>query len=318
MIKKIFFSGVIFTVAYSCSDTSNEGDISEMTADKKLEIAEGFELYESNCVSCHSSDASMENRLAPPMIAVKKHYWKEGMTLEAFTEDIMAFLNNPSNENSIMPGAVSRFNLMPKMNFTEDQISKIASYIFYTEIEKPDWFDAHYMEEHGGKIASTDDTPSDFGQKIALQTKSILGKNLIQAINSKGTSGAVSFCSTRAIPLTDSMAIASNTSIKRVSDKNRNPNNKANKAELSYIESAKLAIKKGESPKFQRTTVKGKQVGYYPIMTNKMCMQCHGQENTEILPETLTKINKLYSNDQATGYKTDELRGIWVVEWNEK
>ena len=318
MIKKMFLFAAVLTLAYSCSETSTVGDISEITPTMKLEIAEGFELYESNCISCHSPNASMDNRLAPPMIAVKKHYWEEDMTLEVFTKDIATFLNSPSTDNSKMPGAVRRFNLMPKMNFTNDQISKIASYIFYTEIEKPDWFDEHFKEEHGKKNTSSDDKPLDFGQKIALQTKSILGKNLIEAINSKGTEGAVSFCSTRAIPLTDSMAIASNVRIKRVSDRNRNPNNKANKAELSYIEAAKLAVTQGKSPKFQRSIVNNKEVGYYPILTNKMCMQCHGQEKTEVLPGTLSAIKKLYSNDRATGYKIDELRGIWVVEWDKK
>ena len=49
-----------------------------------------------------------------------------------------------------------------------------------------------------------------------------------------------------------------------------------------------------------------------------MCLQCHGQLKTEILPETLSKINKLYPNDLATGYKIDELRGIWDVEMKKK
>ncbi|WP_338769735.1 hypothetical protein WAF17_10435 [Bernardetia sp. ABR2-2B] len=56
-----------------------------------------------------------------------------------------------------------------------------------------------------------------------MQTKGVLGKNLLGAINSKGTEHAVSFCSTKAIHLTDSMAVALNAYVKRVSNKNINP-----------------------------------------------------------------------------------------------
>lgn len=321
MKKRIGFIGIIgfiLALTYSCNDAASETNISEITENNKLEIAEGQKLLESNCISCHSQNASMDNRLAPPMIAVKEHYWEEGMSLEAFTADIKTFLNNPSEENSKMPGAVKRFNLMPKMNFTDDQISKIASYLFYTDPEKPEWFDEHFNEEHGKEASSFDESSIDFGQKFAMQTKGVLGKNLIDAINTKGTENAVSFCATRAIPLTDSMAIALNANIKRVSDRNRNPKNKANASELKYINNAKSSISKGYSPKPQLLTINNKQVGYYPIMTNKMCMQCHGQTKTEILPGTLLKINELYPKDLATGYKVDELRGIWVVEWDKK
>jgi hypothetical protein len=49
-----------------------------------------------------------------------------------------------------------------------------------------------------------------------------------------------------------------------------------------------------------------------------MCLQCHGDPANDISPETLNKIQTLYPDDAATGYKTNELRGIWVVEMPKK
>lgn len=164
----------------------------------------------------------------------------------------------------------------------------------------------------------TSSSPIKTGQEIALNTKGILGRNLMNAINTKGTEHAITFCSTKAIPLTDSTGLSLNAKIKRVSDKSRNPNNKANKKELEYIEATKLVLSQNKVPKPQLTTVGDKQVGYYPILTNQMCMQCHGQAQTEVLPKTLLKLESLYPNDQATGYGINELRGIWVVEMDEK
>jgi mono/diheme cytochrome c family protein len=319
MEKRTVFLYLIFSLLlYNCTQSNKENnrEKDEINQISKQDLAEGFHLIENNCFSCHSPNASLENRIAPPMEAIKKHYINKNTSQAEFTADLINFMKNPTEEKSKMPGAVDRFNLMPKMNFSEDQLTKIAAYIYLSELEKPDWFEKHYQEERlkNNLIYHTDTTPIKVGQNIALQTKSVLGKNLLGAINAGGTENAISFCSTKAIPLTDSMAVALNANIKRVSDKNRNPNNKANESELAYIEEIKLAISQGEAPKPSLTTTEDKHIAYYPIMTDKMCMQCHGQKETEILPSTLNKIGEIYPNDLATGYKIGELRGIWVVE----
>jgi hypothetical protein len=50
-----------------------------------------------------------------------------------------------------MRGAVSQFNVMPKQIFKEDDIRKIATYIYESNLEKPAWFEEHEREMHGGK-----------------------------------------------------------------------------------------------------------------------------------------------------------------------
>ena len=153
-------------------------------------------------------------------------------------------------------------------------------------------------------------------QKYAIETKGVLGKNLMNAINTQGTEKAIEFCSTKAIVLTDSMSIAFNASIKRVSDKPRNPINMANDNETAFINELKQKISKGEkmTPKF--TESDGKITGYFPIETNAMCLQCHGSKDLDINPNVLKKIAQLYPKDLATGYKENQIRGIFVVTQN--
>ncbi len=311
---------MVFVLLYSCKNTQqdNKHSLNETPPPTPQELAEGFRLIENNCFSCHSLNPSVENNIAPTMAAIKTAYLEGNTTYEQFTKDYIAFLNDPSVENSKMPEAIKRFNLMPKMSLSDDQISKIASYIYITELEKTDWFENGYPLEKQKYQSTPTLSPIETGQELALKTKGVLGKNLLEAINTKGTEGALAFCSTRAIPLTDSMALALNAKIKRVSDKNRNPDNKANEAELAYINATKLMIAQGEKPKPQITTNGNKQVGYYPITTNQMCLQCHGKAGTDISQSTLSKINSLYPNDLATGYTSVELRGIWVVEMDKK
>jgi hypothetical protein len=158
----------------------------------------------------------------------------------------------------------------------------------------------------------------ELGKELAMQTKGNLGKNLGLALSEKGAAGAVEFCNTRAIPITDSMSVVLNTKIKRVSDKPRNPNNQANADELAYIESWKEAKTRGEQVAPLVAERNGKMVGYYPIETNAMCLQCHGTPEKQITTETLSKIKKLYPADKAVGYGENEIRGIFVVEMDKK
>lgn len=218
-----------------------------------------------------------------------------------------------------MPGALERFGLMPKMTLSEAEVQDIARYLIHTEIEAPEWFEKHYKEEHGQQTTektAIDRSTAGYGKSLALATKSVLGSNLLHAIQTKGTAGAVDFCNTRAIHLTDSMAAYQNAHIKRVSDQPRNPGNEANEAELAYIREAKERLSKGEDLSPLLVNNEGEMTGYYPIVTNDMCLQCHGTPNEQVSGETLTVLEEKYPRDKALGYQSNQLRGIWVVNWD--
>lgn len=283
------------------------------------DLSKGFQLLESSCFSCHSPNVNIENKVAPSMADIKKYYVNEGVTKESFTNAIIEYVNNPTEEKAKIPQAIEHFGLMPIFNFSDKQLNQIANYIYSTELETPDWYEKHYeKEKQKHKVNLEDMSYEEIGQNYAMSTKSVLGKNLKGAIKSKGTENAVEFCNERAYPLTDSMAIALNTKIKRVSDKPRNPLNAANGSELKYIDACKQILVTGKKIKPQVQEINGKMVGYYPIVTNKMCMQCHGVPNTQIKPATLEKLYSLYPKDMAKGYAENQLRGIWVVEMDKK
>ena len=71
----------------------------------------------------------------------------------------------------------------------------------------------------------------------------------------------------------------------------------------------------GKSPEPKVVEINGQKVGYYAIVTNEMCIKCHGDKGETIEPATFAKIQKLYPADKALGYKVNELRGIWVVKF---
>ena len=310
----IFILGLIALI--SCNRTTTQKDVSNA----KSSNDEGLALMKTNCFSCHSPNANFENRLAPPMIGIKKHYITKGVSKKQFVKELSEYVKKPSADKSKMPGAVNRFGLMPVMAFTDNQLKAIAEYIYDNEIESPAWFESHFNEDRAKYMNSLQGSQSyeAIGMKHAMSAKAVLGKNLMQTIASKGTDEALAFCNINAIPLIDSVAKSLNVNIKRVSDKPRNSNNQANAAELSYIEMAKMAMSKNEVVRAKVTEINGRMVGYYPIETNKMCLQCHGKTDSDIKVSTMEKIGKLYPKDKATGYAENQVRGIFVVDMAKK
>jgi cytochrome c553 len=309
----LLFISVFIGIISSC----NQNSASDTTTGNKAEMEQGYALINTYCVSCHTPAGNADNRIAPPFIAIKKHYINNKTSYQEFETAIAAYINNPTKENSKMPGAVKRFGVMPKLELKAEDVSKIATYIYYTELESPEWFKKHYEQEHGSaQNTISDQSKLEIGQKMAMQTKGVLGKNLLNAIANLGPDGAVSFCNTRAISLTDSMATELHANIRRISDQPRNPQNRASDAYLSKIQSYKQQLSRGEDLKGDSVLSNGKSYYIYPIVTNAMCLKCHGDTKKDIAPKTLAKINVLYKMDEATGYTENQLRGIWVVDFD--
>jgi nitrate reductase cytochrome c-type subunit len=274
-----------------------------------------FNKLETNCLTCHTPKGSPEERVAPPLECVKHFYKDATETEDEFVEIMTSFVLKPNEEKVKMKGPMKKFGLMPVMNYTEDQLNAIARFIYNSEVHNSAWYEAHrkYAKENESELSNNDRDYKEKGANLAMSTKAVLGKNLMQAINTKGVENAVAFCNTKAIQLTDSMSMELNAKIRRVSDKNRNPNNQANQEELDYITKVKTMLSQEEKIPSKLIDLGDKYVGYYPIITNNMCLKCHGSGD-QISPAVTQKLNTLYPEDKAIGYGSNELRGIWVVE----
>ena len=149
-------------------------------------------------------------------------------------------------------------------------------------------------------------------KNYAAEAQQLLGSQLKQKIAEGGPENALEFCNINAIPLTESISKKYNVSIKRVSDQYRNPDNAANASEIAVITTYKAMLAAGKMPKGLL-----KDGHYYsPIVTNAMCLQCHGTPGKEMTEQTHKKIKSLYPQDKATGYGVDELRGIFSIAVN--
>ena len=57
------------------------------------------------------------------------------------------------------------------------------------------------------------------------------------------------------------------------------------------------------------------RMGYVePIIVQPMCLACHGES---LAPDIAAKISEAYPDDQATGFKVGDFRGVFWVEFPE-
>jgi hypothetical protein len=160
-------------------------------------------------------------------------------------------------------------------------------------------------------------SPEEIGQEISMAAQKQLGRNLMQAIEEGGYAHAVSYCRVEAKNITDRVGVAKNAEVSRVSDQWRNPNNAASEDEMAYIAYYKQALKDNTDWSPKLIIAEGIHTYYAPILTQPLCLNCHGDTQTDIKAETLTRIQSDYPQDQAVGYGISEVRGMWKIEWQE-
>jgi mono/diheme cytochrome c family protein len=318
--KVVLGSFILFALAsflLSCNSYDEYTEDLGQDDEVEEEIARehnGFQLLETSCFSCHNPDATATSTAAPSMAAVKQNYLMEYQSQQAFVNGMIDFVSDPNVENAIMTDAVTTYGVMPNMGFTKSQIESVANYLFETPIEQEDWFAKSYALEKAKNLVDPEDMSYvDRGFQFAMSTKSVLGKNLKGKIKSEGTDGALEFCNLNAMPLIDSMSNELDVHIRRVSDKPRNQLNQADVEQLVIIDSFKAFMEKGEEIAPTTTEKDDVVIGYYPIVTNQMCLQCHGGKD-QIQASTMRLISEKYPADKAQGYAENQLRGIWVVE----
>jgi len=88
----------------------------------------GALLYQKNCASCHETGTGAQ-MLAPPMDGVLSHYRDQYPDHLELSKAISAWAINPEKERSLIPMALYRFGLMPKLNIPETDIDLIAQYL---------------------------------------------------------------------------------------------------------------------------------------------------------------------------------------------
>lgn len=140
--------------------------------------------------------------------------------------------------------------------------------------------------------------------------KAVLKRNM----KNGGPYNGVTVCADTASDLTDMFSKAIEFDVRRISFKNRNPNNVPDEIETKILHDYELLAKENKLTKdtetFGKYIVNGKKVLRYvkPIIVDKKCLKCHG--NTQnISKDVRTIIKTKYPDDKAVNYSVGDLRG---------
>lgn len=153
------------------------------------------------------------------------------------------------------------------------------------------------------------------GQQVAEAAFKELSGNLQQAIAKGGFTNAIEFCSEKAMPLTLAVARKEGVKLTRVSHRPRNPANAASDQERTLIKKFQETASVNPPPApVVELTGDGRRIFYAPItINNPLCLNCHGDPKQEIATDTLAAISRRYPKDQATGFKLNDVRGLWRI-----
>lgn len=148
-------------------------------------------------------------------------------------------------------------------------------------------------------------------ERLVMTFGAELKGELMAAVAAHGPSGAIDVCRNVAPAIADSHSV-NGWRIRRVSDRFRNPDNRATLDELEILAKFNDSV----APQFVERwdiTDSTKTYHYYePIRVGSMCLNCHGELQT-LAPGVMQAVRKQYPGDKATGYQVGDLRGMFIV-----
>ena len=131
----------------SCQEGSQKVESTDKSVAKSSQIQQselsqqkGETLFKQYCMSCHWSapDPSKKDKmLAPPIVRVVQHYKGTYSDKKDFVNAVVNWANKPNQDAVLMPGAARKFGLMPPLPIGNDNLEKIAGYIFDADFGKP-------------------------------------------------------------------------------------------------------------------------------------------------------------------------------------
>ena len=138
---------------------------------------------------------------------------------------------------------------------------------------------------------------------------------LEKALTDQGPVAAIAVCKNEAPRIAARLSAETRTSVARTGLRVRNPANAALPWQRTVLESFTLRLASGTRPEeLEYFEVHADGSAHYlkAIVTQPLCLVCHGEG---IAPAVQKALDEHYPQDQATGFKSGDLRGAFSIEW---
>ena len=140
---------------------------------------------------------------------------------------------------------------------------------------------------------------------------------LMKAMKEGGPVNAIGACNEKAPGIAQAISAEKGWTVGRTSLKLRNQENAPDDWERAVLEKFEERKAAGEDPKEIAFAEVVEQEGgrVFRFMkaiptADKPCLMCHGEN---IKPEVAARLDELYPNDQARGYKAGDIRGAFTI-----
>jgi len=167
-------------------------------------------------------------------------------------------------------------------------------------------------------LGAQDLAPHVVEAKSAIKALSAsLQKEMKLAMMAGGPLEAIGTCNLKALPLTEQISQQQGLAVSRTSLKYRNEQNMPDGWELKVLLGFEEKLSQGQEIKNMSYAEIVEEQGqkFFRMMkaipVKQQCLACHG---AEIVPELNSKIEKLYPQDLARGFKVGEIRGAFSVK----
>lgn len=173
----------------------------------------------------------------------------------------------------------------------------------------------------GSAYANKNSEISTVGKAAASLLESTLKGKMKKELVKNDKIHMVSFCATQSIEITKGVnnLLPPGVTVSRTSLKPRSKLNIPTKLEMKQLNYFQNLFEKQNHLKNKYKLVNNKDSYSYfkPVMINKMCLNCHGKKES-LNPDVLKKLEELYPNNKAYGYKNGDFRGLIHVKINKK
>ena len=145
------------------------------------------------------------------------------------------------------------------------------------------------------------------GRLIASETFGLLSSNLQSALATGGVTNALPYCSLAASPLTASVGERYGVTLRRVTQRARNPKDKANSTEAEILDQYRIELSRSNALIPIVTNLQDSSLTFFApiVLTNALCLKCHGEPGRDIAPIT-------WKSSTDFTPKTKRWDSIWV------
>jgi hypothetical protein len=153
---------------------------------------------------------------------------------------------------------------------------------------------------------------------VALSVPPKLLAVLSAEIDKAGPAAAIGVCRERAPEMARSASAETGWTIRRVSQRPRNPRAVPDGWERAALEDFDRRAAAGESPttleKSELVQEDGRAVQRYmrALPVQQLCLQCHGAGD-QLNPAVVQRLRELYPEDRGTGYSVGQIRGAMTI-----